>query len=169
MESRVSIHTPARGVTAIGLLADLELYGFNPHSRTGSDKRGADARGPPKSFNPHSRTGSDLTVRVIVVNAVTVSIHTPARGVTRLAVFLSVPQYVSIHTPARGVTAWKSSTPFWSRVSIHTPARGVTAVLVRSCVRLCGFNPHSRTGSDGFTIWATHRKLKFQSTLPHGE
>ena len=53
---------------------------------------------------------------------------------------------VSIHTPARGVTRMLDRQVRGLIVSIHTPARGVT------CYEndLCGdyrFNPHSRTGA----------------------
>ena len=78
----VSIHTPARGVTALR----------------------AAHRAPAPCFNPHSRTGSDLQGHQIRSIHHQVSIHTPARGVTFHKKKLDVYHYVSIHTPARGVT-----------------------------------------------------------------
>ncbi len=56
---RISIHTPARGVTVFGLTT-ITL----------------DA-----NFNPHSRTGSDL-LPCLFLFLINISIHTPARGVT---------------------------------------------------------------------------------------
>ena len=78
----VSIHTPARGVTALR----------------------AAHRAPAPCFNPHSRTGSDLQGHQIRSIHHQVSIHTPARGVTCLNFYLGLRIGVSIHTPARGVT-----------------------------------------------------------------
>ena len=59
-------------------------------------------------------------------HGITVSIHTPTRGVT-----LVIPLYVnlsvvSIHTPTRGVTFSSHRNSLLSQVSIHTPTRGVT-------------------------------------------
>ena len=57
---RVSIHTPARGVTITHTSGFWRTFCFNPHSRTGSDRQ---ERRQPLGYR-------------------TVSIHTPARGVT---------------------------------------------------------------------------------------
>ena len=100
----VSIHTPARGVTALR----------------------AAHRAPAPCFNPHSRTGSDLQGHQIRSIHHQVSIHTPARGVTCLNFYLGLRIGVSIHTPARGVTFHKKKLDVYHYVSIHTPARGVT-------------------------------------------
>ena len=78
-----------------------------------------------------------------------ISIHTPARGVTISALEDADHYDISIHTPARGVTSSKSIFtssktyfnphsrkgsdiisviyPVSDKISIHTPARGVTA------------------------------------------
>ena len=97
-----------------------------------------------------------------------ISIHTPARGVTTEHYILhsttkfqsTLPQgewryargktddeiRISIHTPARGVTNGQCARRRTERISIHTPARGVTAK------------------------WnGPARGLLFQSTLPQGE
>ena len=79
---RVSIHTPARGVTITHTSGFWRTFCFNPHSRTGSDRQ---ERRQPLGYR-------------------TVSIHTPARGVTSKPVFFLIFFLVSIHTPARGVT-----------------------------------------------------------------
>ena len=58
----ISIHTPARGVTAsAGATSSLNV-----------------------DFNPHSRKGSDIATQKLVVNRDDISIHTPARGVTEV-------------------------------------------------------------------------------------
>jgi len=76
-----------------------------------------------------------------------VSIHTPARGVTRLQDSIELLYRVSIHTPARGVTHGGQDEDVPQLVSIHTPARGVT--------------------TDSITKRVVY--FSFQSTLPHGE
>ena len=46
-----------------------------------------------------------MTVLAVpVVIYITISIHTPARGVTYATIMLNVATGISIHTPARGVT-----------------------------------------------------------------
>ncbi len=77
-------------------------------------------------FNPHSRKGSDETVECIN-EATGISIHTPARGVTKWLYLWFLQSVISIHTPARGVTYLSEFTFGWHMISIHTPARGVTA------------------------------------------
>ena len=56
---------------------------------------------------------------------------------------------VSIHTPARGVTMFSSIFLLPFCVSIHTPARGVTRRMKPALCDCFSFNPHSRKGSDG--------------------
>ena len=78
---RVSIHTPAWGVTVIYFILQHQSNCFNPHSRVGSDIEEFGAE-----------------------NIQNVSIHTPAWGVTFNYKTQRFGQYVSIHTPAWGVT-----------------------------------------------------------------
>ena len=84
---RVSIHTPARGVTITHTSGFWRTFCFNPHSRTGSDRQ---ERRQPLGYR-------------------TVSIHTPARGVTHSVRRSGYGRGVSIHTPARGVTKFPTS------------------------------------------------------------
>ena len=78
----ISIHTPAKGVTCFVCWFFFTDNNFNPHSREGSDvlryKR------PPyqRYFNPHSREGSDRLPNVSDNGYISISIHTPAKGVT---------------------------------------------------------------------------------------
>ncbi len=69
------------GSDRLSLLSFLSDNRFNPHSRTGSDVWRACVYHLAYSFNPHSRTGSDRTF-ALPSTPTTVSIHTPARGVT---------------------------------------------------------------------------------------
>ena len=78
----ISIHTPARGVTAV---PPETVYSIADY------------------FNPHSRKGSDC--RLHFTSIITyISIHTPARGVTDLDQYYDYLGFISIHAPARGVT-----------------------------------------------------------------
>ena len=78
----ISIHTPARGVTRILMGGTDTHIDFNPHSRKGSDLYPQSLILLVSNFNPHSRKGSDQISIVIYAVFFTISIHTPARGVT---------------------------------------------------------------------------------------
>ena len=56
------------------------------------------------NFNPHSRKGSDAALEEHLDELTTISIHTPARGVTNRSSGRVSGLAISIHTPARGVT-----------------------------------------------------------------
>ena len=99
----ISIHTPAKGVTRTAIRKLKDQNDFNPHSREGSDetikdshksainfnphsREGSDGaldekKGKQKDFNPHSREGSDVN-EILYRPYDTISIHTPAKGVT---------------------------------------------------------------------------------------
>ncbi len=86
-ERAISIHAPARGATVDSKSFDVEMFNFNPRSRTGSDIRvhliraavvlfqstlphgerpeRCPLRLPALYFNPRSRTGSDVTLRIL--------------------------------------------------------------------------------------------------------
>ena len=61
----------------------MSRVNFNPHSRKGSDKRNHMPVEKERNFNPHSRKGSDADVKELDPYSI-ISIHTPARGVTKL-------------------------------------------------------------------------------------
>ncbi len=145
----------------------ISLIYFNPHSRKGSD--GAVSKGSYGLcyFNPHSRKGSDMMgkSREAIEK---ISIHTPARGVTKSACLLHSALHISIHTPARGVTLCLDRRLPCLGISIHTPARGVTIAQNIWSSAWEDFNPHSRKGSDEM-FSAGIAESVFQSTLPQGE
>ena len=58
---------------------------------------------------------------------------------------------ISIHTPAKGVTRLICKALKITEISIHTPAKGVTEIVKKTVSRDWNFNPHSREGSDIFT------------------
>ena len=77
-----------------------------------------------------------------------ISIHTPAQGVTRTDRTVKVRNTISIHTPAQGVTVLIGKVENSVIISIHTPAQGVTMESAIPGTGGADFNPHSRTGSD---------------------
>ena len=79
--TRISIHTPARGVTTFFYKSFPTNTDFNPHSRKGSDDYAILQPTLRINFNPHSRKGSDGK-RQPLDECIRISIHTPARGVT---------------------------------------------------------------------------------------
>ena len=99
---------------------------------------------------------------------------------------------ISIHAPARGATLpqnpqwslaprFQSTLPHGERqvadeqfeklfaISIHAPARGATRIETRCRNTVINFNPRSHTGSDMVAVVLKLQRMKFQSTLPHGE
>ena len=105
----ISIHTPAKGVTAQRRAYSSLFTDFNPHSREGSDRRKMHSRPQKTDFNPHSREGSDLPnhsyhsgrrdfnphsregsdlIQSFGVSSLVISIHTPAKGVTNRRIHL---------------------------------------------------------------------------------
>ena len=83
-----------------------------------------------RNFNPHTREGCDYKGLPDYRQIVSISIHTPVKGVT--------PK------------VWQS--PGISRISIHTPVKGVTLRTVIRALRRCYFNPHTREGCDSDVI-----------------
>ena len=101
-ECNVSIHAPARGATVIALRhKQLRLFqSTHPHG-----VRQMHISNPNSSvcFNPRTRTGCD-SVRDALQSCISVSIHAPARGATRISLRKCISTSVSIHAPARGAT-----------------------------------------------------------------
>ena len=62
--------------------------------------------------------------------SVSVSIHTPTKGVTKPHPAESADDRVSIHTPTKGVTCHHQRQMCKRKVSIHTPTKGVTQCKV---------------------------------------
>jgi|GEM_PF-245250 len=143
----VSIHTPARGATAVeGAVDYARQVSIHAPARGATVGR---ARRVPNRY---------------------VSIHAPARGATARALDArAVSQVVSIHASARGATVGAVEGRGLRVVSIHAPARGATGAVqvagrearfqstrphgARRAGRLLGqgpvgFNPRARTGRD---------------------
>ena len=82
---------------------------------------------------------------------------------------------ISIHTPAKGVTKSVFNKLPNGRISIHTPAKGVTRTRVLTLNIDYYFNPHSREGSDcpkaNFTfldLISIHTPAKGVTATGHG-
>ena len=63
---------------------------------------------------------------------------------------------ISIHTPAKGVTRAASASFIAFGISIHTPAKGVTDSSVTFFPHVINFNPHPREGGDGINPGSFH-------------
>ncbi len=101
----ISIHTPTRGVTSENESGRPNPFtNFNPHSHKGSDFNGCVLISHCEYFNPHSHKGSD-DITFTAYAHITISIHTPTRGVTELHGEELDKEIISIHTPTRGVTS----------------------------------------------------------------
>ena len=141
--AKVSIHTPTRGATSAAGCPNpiVAFQSTRPH---GARRLRLVVLTLSLRFNPHAHTGRDGNDGKKILNCI-VSIHTPTRGATSSARFLSLDQPVSIHTPTRGATrtGWLYKLSYL--VSIHTPTRGATIKLQKNYK----------------TCW-------FQSTRPHG-
>ena len=149
---KISIHTPARGVTTgCGETYTLTLD-FNPHSRKGSD-RNVFYKDYAVQISIHTPARGVTYYLSAAYHYAAISIHTPARGVTDATYDDFEPYHISIHTPARGVTIPSGLAPVPGIISIHTPARGVTMQESADIRRFLNFNPHSRKGSDISLIW----------------
>ena len=98
-----------------------------------------------------------------------ISIHTPTRGVTDSFAAVDGGKDISIHTPTRGVTNNTGHISVHLFISIHTPTRGVTAREIDFVTRFENFNPHSHKGSDQNQDQFRRQTMIFQSTLPQGE
>ena len=143
---RISIHTPAKGVTVNEIL-------YRPYDTISIHTPAKGVTFPDHLIASTSRFQSTLPRREWPVlefsnpTRIGISIHTPAKGVTILILELSPSPQISIHTPAKGVTP---------------------ASLSYVCFRN-NFNPHSREGSDTAGKSFVERQQTFQSTLPRRE
>ena len=126
-----------------------------------------------------------------ITAVLSISIHTPAQGVTLTQQMLlwcrdnfnphsrtgsdktkrsnRKQNTISIHTPAQGVTSSKKASHTSRSISIHTPAQGVTTSFYSLWNK---FSISIHTPAQGVTAFTKVRVLElweFQSTLPHRE
>ena len=119
-------------------------------------------------FNPHFRKGSDKP-RLYVLLITRISIHTSAREVTQLDIFLSQFGYnFNPHFRKGSDDIMHIFFPFLL-ISIHTSAREVTLLRFIHLYKCYYFNPHFRKGSDAWLAGEDGIYAQFQSTLPQGK
>ena len=75
---------------------------------------------------------------------------------------------VSIHAPAWGATHLRLCRTGCRTVSIHAPAWGATDLMYHRYHTQTCFNPRTRMGCDMGQTLHYSRRMKFQSTHPHG-
>ena len=131
-EALVSIHAPARGATGGPGSSAGRGAGFDPRSRTGSDRGCSASARLDRAFRSTLPHGERRPLVVGAQHRCLVSIHAPARGATRRA--LAWPR----------MTEFRSTLPHGERlrlerhehllgvVSIHAPARGATPSGLRT-------------------------------------
>ena len=108
---------------------------FNPRSREGSDSHSPIALSFRFHFNPRSREGSDLAALEEHMDALTISIHAPARGATPMLRSEALTRKFQSTLP-RGERQERVDCPqMLQQISIHAPARGATAKLPKYLVR----------------------------------
>ena len=132
LSSRVSIHTPTKGVTQ--LTNFIVKYGY---------------------VSIHTPTKGVTPLVFYISNSLLVSIHTPTKGVTQLSKKVTFRFLFQSTHPRR---VWPSSffcfsANFW--VSIHTPTKGVTCLKCsKTCLPRC-FNPNTHDGCDSLFCIST--------------
>ena len=119
-------------------------------------------------FNPHSREGSD-GIHCVATQKSEISIHTPAKGVTRTGASVWLGVRISIHTPAKGVTGRCTGSESGYVISIHTPAKGVTDLDIVGvyAIKISIHTPAK--GVTAITFVFLNSCQEFQSTLPRRE
>ena len=123
------------------------VFCFIPHTHEGCDLLPWSRCLCRRSFNPHTHEGCD-TWKMKTTPRLTVSIHTPTKGVTWWQLVNDAPVGVSIHTPTKGVTDPHMTHKSRYQVSIHTPTKGVTYDITEIKHIIISFNPHTHEGCD---------------------
>ena len=143
---RISIHTPAKGVTC------------SAGTRRGQEQISI--------HTPAKGVTEGNTSRKLLAE---ISIHTPAKGVTEQGVDGKSNKYISIHTPAKGVTDCVCSIHLPGNYFNPHSREGSDSTQQFLLFLLRNFNPHSREGSDVFSELLCSTMYLFQSTLPRRE
>ena len=171
----VSIHAPARGATAHGVLLPSSHSRFQSTPPRGG-RRGVSSGGKHRAgFNPRPRAGGDEEMAPALTTLM-VSIHAPARGATSPTTPAKIPPKGFNPRPRAGGdrnaaykldghTMFQSTPPRGGRlsaaatlgqaayVSIHAPARGATANSHKeSAIHLLAFNIFSGFSARGNTL-----------------
>mgnify|MGYP007066360726 CR=1 FL=1 len=124
--SKVSIHAPTRGATAVPRLRFVRFRGFNPRTHEGCDQFNLVTPLLPASFNPRTHEGCDC-LRATFEPLAKVSIHAPTRGATD--VYAQVVSYYMFQS---------------------THPRGVRPLAYITISQLKSFNPRTHEGCDNY-------------------
>ena len=147
----ISIHTPARGVTRVDCISPASFLIFQSTLPQGEWRTRAYYHAPEEKFQSTLPQGEWRGIYTSTACVATISIHTPARGVTaHCEQILTIPK-ISIHTPARGVTTMTDIFQVISRFQSTLP-QGEWLSHDTSNSTTSDFNPHSRKGSDMTTF-----------------
>ena len=79
-EITISIHTPAKGVTRFAVIRSCDFLYFNPHPREGGDPSNFIVFGIIRYFNPHPREGGDGKTGFFCNKSLTFQSTPPRRG-----------------------------------------------------------------------------------------
>ena len=109
--------------------SDCEPDHFNSHARVGRDPA-ADKRRPYAKISTHTPAWGVTLIAIPLLHADNISTHTPAWGVTGLTAPKIPRGTISTHTPAWGVTNAAGFVGDYYKISTHTPAWGVTKILL---------------------------------------
>ena len=105
---------------------------FNPRTRTGCDRSHYFYILVLPGFNPRTRTGCDFA-SLIASTPLSVSIHAPARGATKIAgCTIAVGNRRFNPRTRTGCDKLRAVIDFCRHVSIHAPARGATVYSAMS-------------------------------------
>ena len=144
---RISIHTPARGVTSSASHNCRESSHFNPHTREGCDRPAREDPLPQRDFNPHTREGCDAAPsRVSMLLSTNFNPHT-REGCDCIAMQCNAMQ---------------------CNFNPHTREGCDSGRDWRSGCCSQNFNPHTREGCDRLRNVIPNSDAKFQSTHPRG-
>ena len=128
--TKISIHTPTKGVTSSGL-SQLVL---------------------PKKFQSTLPRREWLKVLQFFHSHDLFQSTLPRREWRNYSAGHGKDIPISIHTPTKGVTRQGERLHTTQQISIHTPTKGVTSAGDGGGRQMLNFNPHSHEGSDR---WAT--------------
>ena len=148
--SKISIHTPTKGVTgSINQESQSAAY-FNPHSHKGSDDYSASATDIDTDFNPHSHKGSDGSSLWILPD-VFLDFNPHSHKGSDKVTFMLLPFRVNFNPHSHKGSDFQSFSSFdfflyfnphshkgsdlecwrlqgYTDISIHTPTKGVTMI-----------------------------------------
>ncbi len=165
---QVSIHAPAWGATQRHWTMRHRQC-FNPRPRMGGDRRFPVSGRTLKCFNPRPRMGGDPRSALPQCPQCKFQSTPPHGGRHANCAIRSGWQKVSIHAPAWGATQARRALP--ASVASFNPRPRMGGDLTETNPALKpaeSFNPRPRMGGDRRMPCQGTRRIRFQSTPPHG-